>query len=67
MMTSPRFTPCPRRVTITHAGRIIAVGMLRSRIPPLIVTSDWATVATPSTAIVNVIDSSVWCDRKSWR
>ena len=59
------FTPWPSRVTITQAGRISSVGMLRSRIPPLIVTSDSATVTTPRTAMVKVIGQSVWRDRKS--
>ena len=66
-MVGTRFTPWPSKVTITQDGRIRAVGILKSRIPPLIVTSDCATVTTPRTAIVNVTDSSVWWDRKSGR
>ena len=52
---------------MTQAGSISSVGMLRSRMPPLMVTSASATVTTPRTAMVKVTDRSVWRERKSDR
>ena len=49
------------------AERVSAAGWLRSRMPPLMPTSACATASTPTIAMVKVIASTVWCDRKSAR
>ena len=66
--TRTMFTPWPEQGH-DHPGREGSArwGCSRSRMPPLIVTSASATVTTPRTAMVKVMDKSVWRERKSDR
>lgn len=64
---SPLETPWSRRSAMANDGMISAAGTDRSRIPPLIATTDWPTASTPVTAMVKATDNTVPCDRKSPR
>jgi hypothetical protein len=66
-MTTGSGMPASESRTATRLAVINVAGWLRSMKPPEIATSPWPMARTPTTAMVKVTASTVWCEKKSGR